>query len=345
MQEKNRFFFQLRKIFRGKTKKLVVRLKYYVYLQRYTTEMRTKNAIVILALALLMLSCASLRSYDYTTEKVSFANQNLKRIPSYIKRYKNLKELDLQNNRIKHIPAWVASFDSLNEINLNNNQLRLTRSDIRHIAKVERLLMVNNGIEKLPGNVGKLQCKTWVLMRNKLSSLPESFGDLKQIGNVILYENNFESIPECVGRLKTLRQIDFYKNHIKEIPEFMGGLENLEQIYLSFNEIEHIPDTLRNLKKLKYFYIHHNNLKFLPEWIVEMDSIQRFGVGYNKLLALPDLAKMKSLYELDCEHNLLDECPWSVVDKPGMQILVIRDNFFKLTLEEELHLDTLGVVY
>ena len=125
----------------------------------------------------------------------------------------------------------------------------------------------------------------------------------------------------------------------------MGGLQNLEQIYLSFNEIERIPDTLRNLKKLKYFYIHHNNLKFLPEWIAEMDSIQRFGVGYNQLLELPDLAKMKSLYEFDCEHNLLDECPWNLVEKPGMEILVIRDNYFKLTLEEELHLDTLGVVY
>jgi len=73
--------------------------------------------------------------------------------------------------------------------------------------------------------------------------------------------------------------------------------------------------------------------------------LERLGVGFNQLLELPDLAQMKSLYELDCEHNLLDECPWSVVDKPGMQILVVRDNFFKLTLEEEMHLDTLGFIY
>ena len=86
-------------------------------------------------------------------------------------------------------------------------------------------------------------------------------------------------------------------------------------------------------------------MKFLPEWMVEMDRLERLGVGFNQLLELPDLAKIKSLYDFDCEHNLLDECPWGLVDKPGMEILIIRDNFFKLTLEEELHLDTLGVIY
>ena len=84
---------------------------------------------------------------------------------------------------------------------------------------------------------------------------------------------------------------------------------------------------------------------FRANRIVEMDSLQRFGVGYNQLLGLPDLAKMKSLTDFDCEHNLLDECPWSLVEKPGIEILVIRDNYFTLTLEEERLLDSLNVIY
>ena len=309
-------------------------------MRRYIGKMKTKHLILALILALSVPSCATLKGYDYAAEDLSLAQTNLKRIPYSIKRCKNLKRLNLEKNQIRHIPAWLSSLDSLKEINLNYNQLKLTKADIRHLAKIERLLMTDNAIEKLPDNVGVLQCKTLVMARNKLSDLPPSFGDLKHIGNIIFYENQFEFIPDCIGHL-----IDFYKNHIKEIPDFMGGLENLEQVYLAFNEIGMIPDTLRNLKNLKYLYIHHNSLKFLPEWMVRMEGLERLGVGYNQLLSLPDLAKIKSLYEFDCEHNLLDECPWSLVEKPGMEILVIRDNYFKLTLEEEMRLDSLGVIY
>ena len=74
--------------------------------------MKTKNVIGFLILALLLSSCASVRDFDYSVEKLNLSNQNLKRVPSYIKRCKNLKELNLQNNRIKHIPAWVSTTSS-----------------------------------------------------------------------------------------------------------------------------------------------------------------------------------------------------------------------------------------
>ena len=105
-------------------------------------------------------------------------------------------------------------------------------------------------------------------------------------------------------------------------------------MYLSYNEIETIPDTLRNLKNLNYFYIHHNKILTIPDWIVEMDSLERVGVGYNKLISMPDMSEMPSLIELNCEGNLLEEFPWNLVEKPGMQFLIVRDNLFELKEEE-----------
>jgi len=128
--------------------------------------------------------------------------------------------------------------------------------------------------------------------------------------------------------------IDFYKNHIKEIPDFIGNYENLHYLYLSYNEIEAIPDTLRNLKNLNYFYIHHNKILTIPDWIVEMDSLERLGVGYNKLISMPDMSEMPALIELNCEGNFLEEFPWKLVEKPGMQFLIVRDNLFELSEEE-----------
>ena len=275
---------------------------------------------------------------DNKIEVLSLTNAGLDRIPSSIKRCKHLKRLNLEGNQIKHIPRWLTSLDSLEEINLNFNKLNLKKRDIRRLLKVEDVLLAGNGLKKLPDNVGVLRCESLNLSKNQLCSLPKSFAEMKQARYLIFYDNAFESIPEELTGFKDLKHLDFYKNKITEIPNFIGDMDNLQQLFLSFNKIEEIPDTLRNLKRLKYFYIHHNELHFIPDWITEMDSIERFGVGFNHLLELPDLSKMKALYEFDAEHNLLERFPWELVEKPEMEILILRDNDFVLSDEEKMRL-------
>ena len=275
---------------------------------------------------------------DNRIEVLSLTNAGLDRIPSSVKRCKHLKRLNLEGNHIKHIPRWLTSLDSLEEINLNFNKLNLKKRDIRRMSKVEDVLLAGNGLKKLPDNVGVLRCESLNLSKNQLNSLPKSFAELKQARYLIFYDNAFESIPEELAGFKDLKHLDFYKNKITEIPDFIGDMDNLQQLFLSFNKIEEIPDTLRNLKRLKYFYIHHNELHFIPEWITEMDSIERFGVGFNHLLELPDLSKMKALYDFDAEHNLLERFPWELVEKPEMEILILRDNDFVLSDEERMRL-------
>ena len=275
---------------------------------------------------------------DNQIEVLVLTNCKLDKIPSSIKRCKYLQRLNLEGNQIKHIPRWLSSLDSLEEINLNFNKLNLKRRDIRRLSKVEDVLLAGNGIKELPDNIGCLRCESLNLSKNQLSTLPKSFADLKQARYLIFYDNAFESIPDELAGFKNLKHLDFYKNNITEIPDFIGDMDNLQQLFLSFNKIEEIPDTLRNLKRLKYFYIHHNELHFLPEWITEMDSIERFGVGFNHLLELPDLSKMKALYEFDAEHNLLERFPWELVEKPEMDILILRDNDFVLSDEEKMRL-------
>ena len=267
-------------------------------------------------------------------ESIKLFDNKLKRIPPSIKHCKNLEHLDLEHNQIRHIPRFIANLDSLKSLDLNHNQLKLTESDVKHASKVKKLSIGGNNIEKLPENIGIIQCTNLNLGKNKLSSLPASFADLKQIHHLIFYENDFVTIPEEIAGFDNLQHLDFYKNHIKEIPDFIGNFKNLHYLYLSYNEIETIPDTLRNLKNLNYFYIHHNKILTIPDWIVEMDSLERLGVGYNKLISMPDFSEMPSLIDLNCEGNLLEEFPWKLVFKPGMQMLIVRDNMFELSEEE-----------
>ena len=275
---------------------------------------------------------------DNHIERLNLTNCQLTRIPKSIKKCKHLKDLNLEGNQIRHIPKWITELDSLEEISLNFNHLKLNKRDIRRLSKLKSILMAGNGIERLPKNVGQLHCNNLNLSKNKLHALPKSFAQMKQLKNLIFYENEFEDIPEVLNGFNNLKHLDFYKNHIKEIPDFVGTMDNLEQLFLAFNNIAEIPDTLRHLKRLKYFYIHHNELHFLPEWITEMDSIERFGIGYNHLLELPDVSKMKSLKDFDCEHNLLERFPWKLLEKPDMEMIILRDNDFDLSDEEKMRL-------
>ena len=265
---------------------------------------------------------------------IKLFDNNFKRVPPSIRHCKNLEHLDLEHNRIKHIPRFIAQLDSLRSLDLNHNRLKLSKSDVKHASKVKKLSIGGNNIKKLPKNIGILQCTNLNLGKNKLSSLPASFVDLKQVHHLIFYENEFVTIPEEISGFENLQHLDFYKNHIKEIPDFIGNYKELKYLYLSYNEIETIPDTLRTLSSLTYFYIHHNKIVTLPNWIVELDSLERLGVGYNKLISMPDMSEMPALIELNCEGNLLEEFPWKLVFKPRMQFLIVRDNLFELKEEE-----------
>ena len=112
---------------------------------------------------------------DNRIERLNLTNCKLTRIPSGIRRCKQLNALNLTGNQIRHIPRWIMELDSLEEINLNSNQLKLTRSDIRRLSKVKQILICNNAIEKLPRNIGRMRCESLNLAKNKLHSLPKSF--------------------------------------------------------------------------------------------------------------------------------------------------------------------------
>ena len=47
---------------------------------------------------------------------------------------------------------------------------------------------------------------------------------------------------------------------------------------------------------------------------------------------------MPSLKEFDCEHNLLERFPWEIVEKPDMELIILRDNDFILSDEEKTRL-------
>jgi Leucine-rich repeat (LRR) protein len=44
---------------------------------------------------------------------------------------------------------------------------------------------------------------------------------------------------------------------------------------------------------------------------------------------------MTALNELDVQDNVLEDFPWELLEKPNMKLLIVKNNNFILTKEEE----------
>jgi Leucine-rich repeat (LRR) protein len=266
---------------------------------------------------------------------VSLHDNKLKKIPRSIRKLKNLRFLDLEKNQIRRIPRFIKDLDSLKEINLNYNKVRLSKSSIRRLARLEQLSIGANKIINLPSNMGEMQhLRTLIIGKNKLSELPPSFAGLKTLEHVNFYENNFTEFPAEILLLPRLVEIDFYYNQLSSLPDGLGNLSNLTHLFLSFNKLTVLPDTLRNLKKLSNLYAHNNRLTTLPAWIGQLSELQRIGLGYNQITDLPDLTNLPLLTDLDVQSNLIRRFPWELLDKKGIQLLMLKNNRIRMNNQE-----------
>lgn len=266
---------------------------------------------------------------------VSMQRNQLVHIPRSIRKLKHLNSLNLENNQIKHIPRFIKRMDSLKEFNLNHNELRLNRRSIKRLAHIETVSLGGNKLNRLPKNIGKLYgTKSLNLGKNGISSLPESFKKLQKLEQIIFYENKFTSFPETVLELKNLKHIDFYRNRLTTLPEALGELRHLEQLFVSYNQLETLPQSLHNLEHLTYLYAHNNRLLVFPDWIAHHQKLQRLGLSNNRIIHLPDLSQMPALTDLNLQNNLIDRFPWELLEKEGLQLIILKNNAFSLTNAE-----------
>lgn len=141
------------------------------------------------------------------------------------------------------------------------------------------------------------------LSDNHLSSLPDSFAQLKKLRILFFAKNDFRVFPAVLRSLPALSMVGFKSNQLEEVPEdvfppllrwlvltdnkikklpkSIGNCHLLQKCALAGNQIAELPAEMANCSNLELLRISSNQLTVIPDWLFELPKLSWIAFGGN----------------------------------------------------------------
>lgn len=141
----------------------------------------------------------------------------------FLRRFPNLRELDLRDNRLLSIPAGLEHLPELRQLRLDNNQIIFALADnerLRRLRNLEDLEINFNPLGIAPEVRGLLNLRNVGLRGTALAELPENLQQLPWRGLVDLRENQIQQVNQDLQGLRArLEQMELRGNPLDEASE------------------------------------------------------------------------------------------------------------------------------
>lgn len=274
-----------------------------------------------------------LASKPDTIRSISLENLGLTDFPEGLKRFKQLKEINLKGNMLREIILDKDDFPKLEILTIQENLL--ADSYVKISGNLKTLNLSNNYLSKIPGRNGK--SKSVLLANNYIKKIKhKDIRKLRHIEQLNLYNNQLFSISSKISKLKNLKELDLYRNNLVELPHQITTLKNLEILAISHNKLDKLPQEIINLKSLKTLFSHHNLLKTLPEL---PESLETLDLGYNKLNSISETVRsLRNLKVLDYSNNEVSGDLDFLFGFPEIKEIYLFENKYASNEDEEKYL-------
>jgi hypothetical protein len=124
------------------------------------------------------------------------------------------------------------------------------------------------------------------LSGNRLSKLPNEFGQLKKLKVVFFNHNAFEAFPTVLAECPELSMISFKGNRLRTI-----GSNTLSPairwLILTDNQLEALPPDIGKLSKLQKLMLAGNQLQTLPLEMAACQNLELIRLSANRLQEIP----------------------------------------------------------
>ncbi|NXY55909.1 LRCH3 protein, partial [Callaeas wilsoni] len=250
----------------------------------------------------LSLSGRKLRDYP----RASAANHDLS----------DTTQADLSRNRLSELPAEACLFVSLETLNLYQNCIRYIPEAVLNLQSLTFLNISRNQLSTLPVHLCSLPLKVLIASNNKLVSIPEEIGQLRQLTELDVSCNEIQTIPPQIGNLESLRDLNVRRNNLMHLPEELAELP-LIRLDFSCNKITTIPVCYRNLRHLQTIMLENNPLQSPPAQICIKGKIHIFKyLNIEACKIAPDLPDYdrRPMGFGSCHEELYSSRPYGALD-------------------------------
>ncbi|KAK4512592.1 uncharacterized protein ATC70_003295 [Mucor velutinosus] len=273
-----------------------------------------------------------------------------RRIQTVLKQAKASGKLDISSRGLTSIPQEVLN---MYHVDPNSIVVDFTSAGDAWYDSVEltKFIAGNNAITKIDARLadefGAL--KLLDFRDNKLSGLPESLCQLKNLTSIMMPYNDFKEIPSVLYQLPqlkelnlshnqikgdvsmqhaTIEQLDLSYNHIESF-DLQYGASSIVKLNLNNNQIEQLPPVLQ-WPKLKELLVNQNKLRTLfpvTNEEISFPSLVRLDAGNNLIAMFDNDVFMPKLVELSLMTNKLqDDGLKGLPGAPNIQTLDISSN-------------------
>ncbi|KFR00581.1 Leucine-rich repeat and calponin homology domain-containing protein 3, partial [Nipponia nippon] len=223
---------------------------------------------------------------------------------------------DLSRNRLSELPAEACHFVSLESLNLYQNCIRYIPEAVLNLQSLTFLNISRNQLSTLPVHLCSLPLKVLIASNNKLVSIPEEIGQLRQLTELDVSCNEIQTIPPQIGNLESLRDLNVRRNNLVHLPEELAELP-LIRLDFSCNKITTIPVCYRNLRHLQTIMLENNPLQSPPAQICIKGKIHIFKyLNIEACKIAPDLPDYdrRPMGFGSCHEELYSSRPYGALD-------------------------------
>ncbi|KFP68046.1 Leucine-rich repeat and calponin homology domain-containing protein 1, partial [Cariama cristata] len=182
---------------------------------------------------------------------------------------------DLSKNRLTEVPTELCHFVSLETLNLYHNCIKIIPDAIINLQMLTYLNLSRNQLSSLPACLCGLPLKVLIASNNKLGSLPEEIGQLKQLMELDVSCNEITALPQQIGQLKSLKELNVRRNYLEVLPQELVQLP-LVKFDFSCNKVLVIPICFRKMMQLQVLLLENNPLQSPPAQICTKGKVHIF---------------------------------------------------------------------
>ncbi|NXT74438.1 LRCH1 protein, partial [Zapornia atra] len=182
---------------------------------------------------------------------------------------------DLSKNRLTEVPTELCHFVSLETLNLYHNCIKIIPDAIVNLQMLTYLNLSRNQLSSLPACLCGLPLKVLIASNNKLGSLPEEIGQLKQLMELDVSCNEITTLPQQIGQLKSLKELNVRRNYLEVLPQELVQLP-LVKFDFSCNKVLVIPICFRKMVQLQVLLLENNPLQSPPAQICTKGKVHIF---------------------------------------------------------------------